>query len=79
VFVIEGRDATPTVAPCSLYAVLPALLKSMASSDTGLARPARLADELRGLPVYQLRLGVPGATVGLIKRTLHEIYPRAKR
>jgi hypothetical protein len=78
-FMIEARDATPSVERCSLYDVLPELLKSMASADTGLARAARIGAELRGLPLYRLRLGSPSATVSAIERTLDEAYPRAKR
>lgn len=79
VFMIEARDATPSVERCSLYDVLPELLRSMASADTGLARAARIGAELRRLPLYRLRLGTPSATAKAIERALDEAYPSAKR
>jgi hypothetical protein len=78
-FLIEGQNATPSLEPCTVYDVLPALLESMASRDSGLDRAARIANELRGRPLYRLRLGSPAATANLIERTLDEAYPRAKR
>jgi hypothetical protein len=78
-FVIEGRAATPFIEPCSVYAVLPTLLESMASRDRGLDRAARLIGVLRDVPLYRLRLGTPDATAKSIERTLDEAYPSTER
>ena len=79
VFAIVDRAATPSVERCSLYDVLPTLLQSMASRDTGLGRAVRLADELRDTQMYRLQLGGPASTATLIERTLREVYAGAKR
>lgn len=71
-FVIEGRDATPSVEPCSVYAMLPALLRSMVSRESGVERAVRLLAELRAVALFRLRLGTPAATVREIERTLDE-------
>jgi len=42
-FIIEGRDATPSVEPCSLYAVFAALHESVMVRGAGLARDRRAA------------------------------------
>jgi len=79
VLIIAGRDATPSVEACAAYAVLPALLRSMTSRDSGIDRAARLLAMLRGVPVYRLRLGTPGASVMLIEKTLDEANAGARR
>jgi hypothetical protein len=72
VFVIEGRDEKPKVTPCSIYSVLPALLKSMASRDTGIDRPSRVIAELADVAVFRLQLGAPDETARLIEKTVDE-------
>jgi hypothetical protein len=79
VFIIAGRDATPSVEACAAYAVLPELLRSMTSRDSGIDRAARLLPMLRGVPVYRLRLGTPAATAILIERTLDEANACSER
>lgn len=79
VFIIEGREATPTVNACPLYAGLPALLRSMVSRDTGIERAARALAEFRDVPLYRLRLGTPHATACAIERALDEAIPNGHR
>lgn len=69
-FIIEGRAATPGVWSRTLYAALPALLRSIACRETGLERAGRALAELRTVRLYGLRLGTPDATVEAIERAL---------
>jgi hypothetical protein len=70
IFIIEGRDAAPAAEPCSPYAVLPALTRSMLCRESGLARMSRLLSELQGVATYRLRLGSPDGTVKAIESVL---------
>jgi hypothetical protein len=79
VFIIEGRDTTPSIEACSLYTGLPALLRSMISRDTGVERMARLLVEMRDVKLYRLTLGTPDATAKSIERTLGEAIAGAAR
>jgi len=75
VFILEGRGTIPAINACSLYAGLPALLRSMVSRDTGMERAARALVEFRDVPLYRLRLGTPHATAYAIERMLDEAIP----
>ncbi|MDQ2858129.1 MAG: hypothetical protein M3R53_05675 [Candidatus Eremiobacteraeota bacterium] len=66
VFVIDGRGDRPQVVPVRASDVMPALLASMASRESGLARIARVLHELRDVATYRLRLGPPDATARAI-------------
>jgi hypothetical protein len=70
VFVLDGHAHTPELTACTLYDVLPALLRSAASKDKGLDRTTRLARELRNVPLFRLRLGTPDATARSLEKAL---------
>jgi hypothetical protein len=73
VFLLDGRGSTPDIQPCSVYAALPTVLRSMMSSATGIERPARALRHLRHVPFFRLRLGAPDATAAAIERSLRGI------
>jgi hypothetical protein len=78
-FLIEGRDDSPSVHACSLYDVLPALLSSVICRETGLERMARFVAAFRETPTYRLQLGAPSATVDAIAKCLDESHAGAHR
>ena len=66
VFVIDGRAERPEVVRTTPSDVMPALLASMASRESGLDRIARILHELRNAATYRLCLGPPDATARAI-------------
>ena len=79
IFLVEGRDETPQVVRCSVYDAMPTILHSMTSCESGIARPARMLEELRNVAIFRLRLGTPGATVDAIDRTIDEYLAGVSR
>jgi hypothetical protein len=78
-FLIDGRNATPSIESCSPYGVLPALMRSVICRESGLERAARFVAAFGQIPTYRLRLGTPSATAAAIARCLDEPDSGARR
>lgn len=75
IFLLSGRGSSPQAQQVLIHTVLPELLTSMVSRDRGLARPARLLQAFKGVPVYRLQLGSPYASAAMICEILSSACP----
>jgi len=68
IVVLRGYADEPRVDRVEIFEILPILLQQMTCKERGLDRMARVMHELRGIALYEMKLGQPGTSAHAVRQ-----------